>query len=123
MLARQPRRLRLRRARARRRPNRAPERRLRRRTAPPSISPCQANRSGTKQTAARRSLPGSWKQISALAQEIQRRYERQTQNGEILTIHTLEQLDAETFQLIGADAFRRGISDHVEVMFHEAIRE
>ena len=42
-----------------------------------------------------------------LPQEIQRRQKRQSEHREIVAVDALEQLNAETFELIGADACRR----------------
>ena len=57
------------------------------------------------------------------AQKIQRRYQWQAKHGEVVTIDPFEKLDAETFELIGADARGRGITDHIQIVVEKPIRE
>src|ERR1700722_15909446 len=110
--------LHLRKARAPRRRNRAPARRPRRRILPPSICPCRASRSGTGRRVARRSLC----QTSVAAKKTQRRQQRQAEHGEIVAVEPFEQLNAKTFELISADARRRGIADDLEIVVEELVR-
>ena len=54
-------------------------------------------------------------ETSAPPQEIERCQQRQSQDREIVAFDPFEQLDAETFNLIGADTRRRRAADGVEI--------
>src|SRR5579863_7435312 len=57
------------------------------------------------------------------AQEIERRNQRQPEDGEIIAIHPLEQLTAKTFQLICADAGGRRFADGIKIKIDERVGE
>ena len=65
----------------------------------------------------------SSRETSALAQEIQRRHQRQTKHGEVVALHAFKQLDAKTFDLVGADARGCGIANSIKIKIDKSVRQ
>ncbi len=55
------------------------------------------------------------------AAESQQRQQRQAEDGEIVALDPLEQMDADAFELIAADAGQRGVARHVEIVVEKAV--
>src|SRR5664280_1599942 len=57
-----------------------------------------------------------------LPQIIEQWQQRQAENGEIVAVDALEQMNADAFELIAADARQSGVPRHVEIILEKAVR-
>jgi len=60
---------------------------------------------------------------SILPKKFEQRHQRQAENSEMIAFHTLEQMNANAFELIGPDARHGIVPHHVEIVVEKAVGE